>query len=428
MSYKTDRLVALFPDAYAAGDRGALLYKLLDAVGAELMVADASVKRLLKSHWVAYAEADALDRLGANFGVERRRLASGALEGDEAFRGRLRAIVSLFTGGGTVEAVKGAVRSALGLPYHLDQLKLPPAFAALRSDIEALVQVHEFSPKVDEVLEGTVVAVALPDGRSQAARLTALVNASTVSASLPRITLTVDRGSAARLQLQCQETGEGFRSRDGFVLAAGSSAVFTADARGALSALVDGSEQAAQFTALDGVATARMPAVPATASRWVVQAQGGLFDLAAFDAAATDLPAFHVAISRVVLQPLTFDVQVPFFLADAVRQLQRLHGYGGDILVFEGIAPERIQQVVDQTRAAGVRGAVQFTLHFLDDQAMQEQFHGDGQWQWLDDQASDDALTAANTNDASEDHPMAERLTLAGVFDVSRFEGPFGFE
>jgi hypothetical protein len=59
---------------------------------------------------------------------------------------------------------------------------------------------------------------------------------------------------------------------------------------------------------------------------------------------------------------------------------------------------------------------------------MQEQFHGDGQWQWLDDQASDDALTAANTNDASEDHPMAERLTLAGVFDVSRFEGPFGFE
>src|SRR5215207_10694590 len=112
MPYKTDELVDLFPDAYALDGAGSLLYKLLDAVGAELMVADGKVKRLLKSHWVGYASGRALDGLGAIYGVERRRLPGGEPEPDRVFRSRLRAVVPLFTGGGTHEAVKGAVRSA----------------------------------------------------------------------------------------------------------------------------------------------------------------------------------------------------------------------------------------------------------------------------------------------------------------------------
>ncbi len=89
MSYKTDRLIDLFPDVYAARDREALLYKLLDAAGAELMAADQSIKALLKSHWVNYASGAGLDGLGAIFGVpppvnrgtidfRRRRKASSA--------------------------------------------------------------------------------------------------------------------------------------------------------------------------------------------------------------------------------------------------------------------------------------------------------------------------------------------------------------
>lgn len=426
MSFKTDRLVRLFPDAYAAGDRGSVLYKLLDAFGAELMDADAAVKRLLKSHWVAYAEGSALDGLGASFGVERRVLHSGGLEDDAALRSRLQSIVSLYTGGGTVEAIKGAVRSALGLPYNLDQLGLPAAYAPLRRDIEALVQVREFSPKVDRVQESAVAVVPV-DAHSSAALITARVNESTVTESLPRIDLTVDAGTLARLSVRCDETGQGFRSLDSFVLPQGRSVVFTAAADHTLSALVDGSELAAHFVALDGSAPAFMPAMPASASRWRIQAQGGLFDVSAFDAAGADLPAFHVAISRVVFLPLTFDVEVPFFLREAVQQLKRLHGYAGDVLVFEGIAPDRIQQVVDQTRAAGVRGAVQFTLHFLDDQAVRERLSAEWESHWREDHDSDDALSAANTNDYDEDHPLGERLTLAGVFDVSRFGGPFAF-
>ncbi|MDP9409659.1 MAG: hypothetical protein M3P70_04010, partial [Actinomycetota bacterium] len=92
MSYKTKALLDALPDAYAIDDAESLLYKLLDAFGAELMVADEKVKRLLKSHWVNYADGPALDGLAAVYGVRRRTLRDGLTrESDDAFRTRLKA-------------------------------------------------------------------------------------------------------------------------------------------------------------------------------------------------------------------------------------------------------------------------------------------------------------------------------------------------
>src|SRR5260370_30595568 len=130
MSYKTDRLVDLLPDAYAAAERESLLHQLLDVVGAELMVADAAVKRLLKSHWVDYATGAALDGLGAIYGVARRSLRDGSLETDAAFRQRLRSVVLLFTGGGTHPPGKGARRAPPPPPFP----PRPPTTPAPLSD------------------------------------------------------------------------------------------------------------------------------------------------------------------------------------------------------------------------------------------------------------------------------------------------------
>lgn len=427
MSYKTDALADLFPDAFAATERDSLLHKILDAVGGEMMVADEKVKRLLKSHWVQYAAADALDRLGAMFGVARRTLRSGALESDPAFRLRLMATVPLFTGGGTVEAVKGAVRSALGLPFNLDQLNLPAGFQALRDDIDALVTLQEFSPKGDRVLESTVSAVAL-DARSQAAELTLSVAAGSVAESLPRIEWTFDASIGRRLSVLRMDSGQGFRSLDGFIAPPGKAIVFSAGVSNRLSAVIDGAERGDQFVNLDGTAPALMPPVPAAASQWRFRAQAGLYDATSFDGGASfDLPRFHVAVSRVVFEPLSFDVEVPYFIQDAVVELQRRHGYKGDIFAFEGIPLDRIQEVVDQTRAAGVRGSVQFFLKCFDDHAARERFTGDLAARFTDDAGASEDLLVANTNDQDETHAMDERLILAGVFDISRFEGPFGF-
>jgi len=70
MSFKTDRLVALFPDAYAAREGASLLHAVLDAVGAELVRGDASIRDLLKSHWIDYAKDGGLDGLASLLGVE----------------------------------------------------------------------------------------------------------------------------------------------------------------------------------------------------------------------------------------------------------------------------------------------------------------------------------------------------------------------
>src|SRR5207247_538734 len=117
---------------YAAREEGSLLARLLAAAGASLQDGDGALSRLLRSHWIDYAEGGGLDGLAGIFGVERRRLREGELEGDEAFRRRLKSVVRLYTGGGTVQALKGAVQAGSGLARDLRGLALHPARAGGR--------------------------------------------------------------------------------------------------------------------------------------------------------------------------------------------------------------------------------------------------------------------------------------------------------
>lgn len=429
MSYKTDRLVDLLPDAYAAHDRESLLYKLLDAVGGELMAADEKIKRLLKSHWVKYAEAGALDNLGAVYGVTRRTLRDGELESDENFRRRLQSIVPMFTGGGTRRSVVGAVRSALGLPFDLDQLGLSsPTFDALRQDLEALVTLTEFSPQGDPILEN---AFKFVDNNS-ATQLTLTVTAPSVKEEYPRIEWTFDKGSARTLSLRRPDNNRGLKSREDFLITAGQTLVFTADTNGRLNAFVGLTDVTNSFVNLDGTLPAMLPPVPLQRSDWIFRAQSGLYGddqhrFSRFDADSFDLPEFHVALTRLRLEPLTFDVQVPYFLEETVKALVERHGYGGTPFVFKGIPLEHIQEVVDQTRAAGVRGSVHFSLTFLEDHTQHDGLQIEGDFSRAENHSMTDSYVFANVSQQTETQEMSDRLTLAGVFDISTFEGPFGF-
>lgn len=449
MSYKTDRLVALFPDAYAARDRESLLHKLLDAVGAELLAADEKVKRLLKSHWVKYAEGDALDNLGAVFGVRRRVLRRNEgetkeqLEADEEFRVRLQMIVPMFTGGGTRRAVVGAVRSALGLPFDLDRLNLKEqGYAGLHEDLEALVTLTEFSPKGDRVLGGDVK----PAAGGTAAELSLRVETQSAEERHPRIEWTFDRGSARRLALELVGSPQGVRSLDELLVAEGQTLVLGAGPEGQLNAFVGTRDVSEMFVNSDGTKPARLPAVPQQPSEWRFRAESGRFgddarSLSRFDADTFGLPAFHVALTRLRLVPLTFDVEVPYYVEEVVPALLARHKYEGKEFVFKGIPLEHIQEVVDQTRAAGVRGSVHFSLSFLEDHATEDEARGlscgdegrvaglcaRAEFRGAEDHRTADSLLVANVSQQRESQGMDESLTLAGVFDISTFEGPFGF-
>ncbi|HMV49832.1 MAG TPA: hypothetical protein PLD20_07350 [Blastocatellia bacterium] len=422
MSYKTDRLVDLFPDAYAAHERSSLLYKLLDAVGDEFMEADEKIKRLLKSHWVEYAEGSALDGLGAIFGVARRVLPSGETEDDEKFRRRLQATVTLFTGGGTRDAVLGAVRSALGLPYKLEDLPLPESFEALRQDIGGLIKLTEFSPTGDTILETSISPV------DKASELILNVNSATVRASPPRIVWNFRKGNGHFLSLGLMDTNRGVKAKPDLIVRAGSTLIFSDD-NGRFNALLDGIDVSDRFTNLDGSSPAAvLPLVPQGLSRWRFRAQSGLFDQNILDSDTFDLPVFDVEMQLLIFRPLTFDVEVPFFFEDAIRALKKRHNYPGEIQVFRGLPVEVLQEVVNQTRAAGVRGSVLLTLNFFDDHPQDDQaFSIAADFLAKEKQDAADSLLVANVNQQTESHAMDERLNIAGVFDISPFDGPFGF-
>jgi hypothetical protein len=419
MSYKTDKLVDLFPDVFAARDTTSLLYKLLDAVGAELMGADESIKRLLKSHWIDYAEGAALDGLGAIFRVERRRLPDGTPEPDGAFRLRLKSVVSLFTGGGTREAVLGAVRSALGLPFHLSQLRGVPA--ALLQDLEKLIILEEFSRNPERFFD----AITDP---SEAGQLSIDIPVVSVFETQPNIQWIFTQGSGRRLELARLDSGEGIRSRDSLVVPLGVELRLSADANGELIAFLGTTDVADQFTNLDATTPALMPTVPRFASTWQFRALSGLFDTSTFDESDTfDVPRFSVEMTWRSFTPLTFDVIVPYFLKQAIENLKGLHGYTGDIFVFEGLDYNTIQQVVAQTRAAGVRGTVQFSLTHVERHDQRDSLHLYGDHRHTEDADQRDSLTTASGARLVEPHDVAERLSLGAVLDVSRFDGSFGF-
>jgi hypothetical protein len=420
MSYKTDRLIDLFPDVYAARDRESLLYKLLDAAGAELMAADQSIKALLKSHWVNYAGGAGLDGLGAIFGVERRRLPGGTLETDEAFRLRLKSIVPLFTGGGTRRSVLGAVRSALGFPFDLSQLNLPPQFATLRADLEDLITLVEFSPAPQRLVSELVDPA--PGGE-----LILDVPVVSVRPERPRLAWTFTRGGGRRLQLELVGSGQGVKSEEGLVFPQGQTLFLSAGSNGSLIAFLGTTEVSARFHGLGG-GPAILPEVPRQPSQWRFTSSGSLFDASVFDGDDTfDLPYFQIEMTWRSYEPLTFDVYVPYFLKAVVNELKQQHNFPGEIFVYEGLDLKTIQQVVDQTRAAGVRGNVHFSLNFRDDHAQSETFQLDGVNHVVEEAGAVEALLVSSNNVLSEPHEPAERFAVGGVFNFSRFDSVFAF-
>lgn len=432
MSFKTDRLVALFPDAYAAREGASVLRRLLDAVGFEFMRADESVKGLLKSHWINYAQGDALDGLAAAFGVERRRLSDGNLEPDPAFRRRLKALVPYFTGGGTVKAVAGAVRSALGLPFDLElfrrELVGPEGgdgvrFDALIRALDGLVKVLEFSPKGETVLSEPVTKT---DVRSEV-----IVEAgfSSVKQVHPRIEWTFTHGGGRLLTLQRLDSGQGVKSKPGLRVNPGDTLVFTAVAGGLLNVSLGNTDLTSFFTNWDDSEPPLLPELPAAGAQWQFTAKSGIFDLSVFDdTEGMDLPDFSVRIAWTRFQPLTFDVIVPYFLKAAVDAVKESTGFRGDLLIFEGLPLAIIQEVVNQTRAAGVKGMVHFSLNFSEDHAVREQLQGLADHRNTEDQGMLESVTVGSLGTAGEDHAVGEHFALGGVFDVAVFDGSFGFQ
>ena len=214
------------------------------------------------------------------------------------------------------------------------------------------------------------------------------------------------------------------------LLEGGSAATFSAS--------VGSIDVTAQFVAADGVSAPSLPQVPSGASRWIFTAsQGGTFDRSAFDRSQTfDAAAFSVRMQWLRLQPLVFDVVLPYFVDAAVQRLLAGSGFENRFKLFKGLSLNAIQRVVDGRRAAGVRGMVQYAITLPGESTARTPW---------DDQGADDRFTATLDASIAENHAMAESLAvgafdsetelhetsehfaIGGIFNVAVFDGSFGF-
>jgi hypothetical protein len=177
------------------------------------------------------------------------------------------------------------------------------------------------------------------------------------------------------------------------------------------------------FVNLDDSAPAIMPKVPRTRSEWRFRAQSGLFDTSKFDSDEMyDLPEYGVEMSWWRYEPLSFDVRVPYFLDRSVKQLAQQHGYEGAVFEFQELPPERIQEVVDQTRAAGVRGHVHFSLNWAENH---DQYEERGA---TESAVAADSLSVGSFNREAEAQDLGEVFVIGGVWDVSTFDGSYGLQ
>ena len=447
MSYKTDRLVDLFPEAYAADDSASLLYKLLDAIGAEFTEADESIKQLLKSHWVDYAEGAALDNLAAIYGVHRRLMRSGRLEDDPTFRLRLKSTISLFTGGGTVKAIIRAVRSALGLPLDIEKIDLPLRFTTnrvpqnadqliknMRAELVKLVELVEFNPQ-GVTLRSLPRDVEEVENAYQIKLDVDIVSAD-VKAVRPEIWWKFEQPGSYMLVLTCQATDgtlAGFKTIRPVRLDAGQILVFTAQDDGKLKAEIQGgANQTGNFVDLDGVSQASMPIVPPNRSTWLFRNLSGRIDQQAqFDVDSFDPSSqFTIEMRWLKFNPLTFTVTIPYFVREALEAIFKRYSYRADEAIWlmpDGLPIDVLPEVINQTRAAGVQAVVQFVLNFYEDHAMRERFLRQGTFIFDENQDMTDTMAIGNTNSISESQEMDDHFAIGGIFDVATFDSQFVF-
>ena len=431
MPDKTTRLTALLPEVYAARFGAGVLYRLLDAVGVELADADAAVKRLLTSHWVDYADGDGLDALAATFG-QRRRIIDGAPESDESLRQRLRALVAGFTGGGTVAAVKSAVRSALGLPLDLGDLLLP-LDSPLVEAVDALVDLTEFSPET-AVARQTASSVRLDDNRS---RLDLVVDLPSVQPDRPVIELTVTSGVARNISVQLDGTDLGLRAQPQLAVRQGETLVLET-VLGGFAARVTGpsGQRSVGYLFADlGGGPAEVPLVPVGASTWVFRAGSGFTGASRLErwSASTRTRSTYRLRREPVLDGLhAADLRrhravLPGRGSRAPRPAVRLHPPD---LHPPGAAARAGPGCRRRRRAAGVRGRVRFSVglpvegadrHDVTERlARSAAVRRQGRSTWR--KRCRSAASAPSSRYTTRTRPCGS----AGVFDVSTFDDGTG--
>jgi hypothetical protein len=119
---KSEKIAAKLPHFYKSWDKNSLVFRFIDSAGVQLSDAERDLFNILKSHWVDTARSGDLDRIGRIYNLKRN-----PGESDSDYMARIKSSIQEFKGGGTINAIKTALRTALSLPdgYNIDIIENP---------------------------------------------------------------------------------------------------------------------------------------------------------------------------------------------------------------------------------------------------------------------------------------------------------------
>jgi hypothetical protein len=112
-------------------------------------------------------------------------------------------------------------------------------------------------------------------------------------------------------------------------------------------------------------------------------------------------------------------------------------GFEKRFKLFKGLSLDAMQKVVDNSRAAGVRGMVQYAIALpaesiegrpWENQDAFEHFSGVVQHSTTEMHNVTEAVASGALDSESERHDALEHFAIGGVYNVSVFDGAFGFQ
>jgi hypothetical protein len=129
----TQRIIERLPEFYKTREKKSLLIQFIDSFGKALGEVEKDVFQIMRGHWIDTAKGSDLDELGSIFNVKRQ---TG--EEDQPYRRRVKRALQEYKGGGTIEALRLALRSLL-VP-HGDKFQIvefPPTPTSLEVQVSS---------------------------------------------------------------------------------------------------------------------------------------------------------------------------------------------------------------------------------------------------------------------------------------------------
>lgn len=297
---RAEKIAGRLPHFYRGWDKSSAVRTLVEGVGMQLDEAEKDLSGIMRSHWVDTASGGELDRMGELFSVRRKDE-----EPDREFRGRIKAAIISYKGGGTTGSIRMLVRITLGLP--------PETPLAIEENPRVPVKKDW---KVRAGSEWTVNPMSVED-------------------AVPEITISVNTEGAriAEPTLANLTTGESITFRGEMVYG---DVLRLADGKATLNG-----KDVTSLMSMTGV-----PALPRRKSKWKYTEAVGA-NVGAFDEARFDKSVFAIDISSTVTmewtarRPATFVVSVPKPYLDRA-----------------GVSARYLQDLIDGVKACGVRAEI----------------------------------------------------------------------